>query len=119
MRKLCIFSLLRGTDYAYYAHMSKEPDIKKQAVNLSLHPEIVGWLDQIVWKRHYTSRSIVVEELIRDRHDQLFGAAADQKASSATPSAAKQILKIARRHYPKTGPPAQPAGPPGPGKAPL
>lgn len=76
----------------------------KQAVNLSLHPEIVAWLDKICAKRHYTSRSILIEELIRERHDKLFG-----QISSATHSVEAQMEKIVKERHPKRRPGDPPA----------
>jgi hypothetical protein len=51
-------------------YMSKRP------LNLTLDSQIIEWLEQIAAKRHYASKSVLVEELIRERYDQLFGAGA-------------------------------------------
>ena len=58
----------------------------KQAVNLTLMPEIVEWLDQIVKQRHFASRSVLVEELIRDRHDQVFGVVSPEAQGKSSTS---------------------------------
>jgi hypothetical protein len=60
--------------------------LKKRAVNLTLEPEIHQWALKIVEKRHYTSLSVLVEELIRERYDQLFPVEAKKSSSSKSPS---------------------------------
>lgn len=66
--------------------------LKKRAVNLTLEPEIHQWALTLQWalkiveKRHYTSLSVLVEELIRERYDQLFPVEAKKSSSSKSPS---------------------------------
>ncbi len=55
---------------------------KKQATNLSLSPEILKWAEKIRAKRHYSSLSVLVEELIRERYDKVFS----EKCGESEPS---------------------------------
>jgi len=59
---------------------------KKQPTNLSIQPEILRWADEIMAQRHYNSLSVLVEELIRERYDQLAakGLLEPPKSSSST-----------------------------------
>ena len=44
---------------------------KKRTLNLTLRSLMVDWMDLIVEQRGYSSRSVLVEELIRERYDEL------------------------------------------------
>jgi len=77
----------------------------KRPLNLTLEPEIIAWLDKIMEKRHYTSRSILVEELIRERYDQVFGTKIQpQKEVYPTPRAELNELRdLPRRSQTEAG----------------
>jgi hypothetical protein len=79
----------------------------KRAVNLTLQPEIIEWAKKIMAKRHYTSLSILVEELIRERYDQIFGTkdqpslGKSSRSTSAYPPARREFSTAEDRPAPK------------------
>lgn len=71
---------------------------KKKALNLSLAPELIKWAEEIAEARHYRHLSDLVEELIRQKHDELFPAGKGQNPSSRpVRGEAVQFLKKALR----------------------
>lgn len=46
---------------------------KKKAVNLSLQPGIIDWANKIMAEKRFASLSVLVEELIRERYELVFG----------------------------------------------
>jgi len=69
----------------------------KRALNLSLEPEIIAWLDKIMEARHYTSRSVLVEELIRERYDLVFGSGNQSGKNEAREVPAAATLPAAKK----------------------
>jgi Arc/MetJ-type ribon-helix-helix transcriptional regulator len=80
---------------------------RKRALNLTLDPGILEWLDEIVEKRRYASRSVLVEELIRERYDQVFatGEKALGKSSSSRYPSHDPALNEARETPAAAAPP--------------
>jgi hypothetical protein len=75
---------------------------KKRPLNLTLQPQIIAWAKRIMVKRHYTSMSILIEELIRARYDQLFGSGQKPpKSSSSTSGSAADGLEQQQMKKPK------------------
>lgn len=62
--------------------------------------QIIEWLERIMEKRHYTSKSVLVEELIRERYDQLFGTVAGQ---SKFPAHREEQIRLEDKPRKKTG----------------
>lgn len=78
----------------------------KRPLNLTLQPEIVDWAKKIMAERHYSSMSVLVEELIRDRYDQLFGASDERPKSSNSTSASARPGNAAAKERPMKKPKA-------------
>lgn len=78
----------------------------KKPLNLTLEPEILVWLDQIMKERHYTSRSVLVEELIRERYDQVFGkSVGPTQKSSNSPYQISRMNEADQMHEKPAAPP--------------
>lgn len=77
----------------------------KRALNLTLLPDIIEWLDLIVEQRHYSSRSVLVEELIRERYDQLrkAGMLVDDLPAGEFTKMVQRAKEIAKEGNPDSG----------------
>lgn len=76
----------------------------KRPLNLSLQPEIIEWLDKIMADRHYSSRSVLVEELIRERYDEVFGKGPKSSSASPYPTARAEHVRLEDRPAKKPKP---------------
>lgn len=95
--------------------------MKKKALNLTLHPGIRHLAAKIMRRRHYGSLSTLVEELIRERYDQVFGTdnllkeATNEIISSRPP---KDAASSEASRGPESPPPTGSSHPPAQGDPP-